>query len=190
MKSNIYVIDNGASFLLLDLNSLCHCEIDKREFTKAAAEKAVAEHFTDSRPYFERLKPKENTEERISPVIVTSFACNYTCEYCYQSPSKAMQGRMTPQGIDAIYHFYQVFCQSHAYPLAFDRISVIGGEPLLPENRETIERVLEVWPGKPLIITTNGSYLPDYADLLAANQAELVVSLDGTEKIHYFNISL
>lgn len=185
MGSNIYFIDNGPSVLLVDLNSLRTCEINKQDFTADAVKRAVAEHFSDSRPYFERLKPKKLTDDRISPTIVTSFACNYACEYCYQRPSKGMYDRMTPHGIDAIYGFYKFFCEKHQFPFEFDYITVIGGEPLLPENRAVLRRIVEVWSDQPLRITTNGAYLLDYAEFLIAHNVELTVSLDGTEQTHF-----
>lgn len=185
MGSNIYFIDNGPTVFLVDFNSLHSCEISRQEFTADAVKRAVAEHFSDSRPYFERLKPTKIGNEGITPTIVTSFACNYACEYCYERPSKGMYDRMTPSKIDAIYSFYKFFCEKHEFPFVFDHIGVIGGEPLLPENRAVLQRIVEVWPDQPIDIVTNGAYLLDYADFLLAHKTNLTVSLDGTEKTHY-----
>ena len=185
MNSNIFVLDNGASYLLLDINSLRTCSIDKRDFTRENLQRTVSEQFSDQRPYFERLKPQNEQPEKLTPTIVTSYACNYACEYCYQRPSKSIYDRMKPEDIDAIYRFYQVFCERYNFPFEFEAFSIMGGEPLLPENRGVLEKIVQVWPDCTLTFTTNGSYLLDYEDYLLSCKSNVRVSLDGTEKTHY-----
>ena len=129
--------------------------------------------------------PAEPDPQGICPVIVTSFRCNYACEYCYQASGKACRDRLKPEDIPAIHHFYKEFCSRYSIPLVYDGVSVIGGEPLLPENRPTLLAVSEQWPDCTLQFTTNGACLPEYLDFLLSRRSVVRVSLDGTKDTHY-----
>lgn len=185
MNDNIYVLDMGASYLLVDLNSLCHCIIDKQSFTKEAVQRALDNELQDQRPYFTRLSSEELPPDRISPVIVTSFRCNYACQYCYQKPSKGTKDRLLPEEVPGILSFYREYSARYSIPLQFGGISIIGGEPFLEENRSTIQAIADLWPDCPLMFTTNGANLSDYADFLLQHDVHIRVSLDGTKETHY-----
>lgn len=185
MSGNIYLLDNGPSVLLVDINSLCFCEISKNDFTEENVRRAAAEKLSDPRPYFERLKPEKAEPKEVGFSVVTSFACNYACEYCYQRPSKSIYDRMKPEDVDGIYRFYQYISGSDDIPFGFDIINIMGGEPLLPENRGVLQRVAELWPDTTLQITTNGTYLAEFEEFLLSNKTAIRVSLDGTEQTHY-----
>lgn len=185
MGSNIYFIDKGPSILMVDLNSLHTCEVSKDGLTRETLQRKIDEAFADQRPYFERLQPQVNPERKQSAVIITSFACNYSCEYCYQKPSKSIYDRMKPEDIDSIVRFFQVYSEKRGIPIELSDIGIMGGEPLLLENREVLEKIKQTWPQCPLAITTNGSNLLEYEDFLKSSNIEVAVSIDGTEKTHF-----
>ena len=185
MNDNVYVLDLGASYLLVDLNSLCHCTIEKQSFTKETVQRVLDNELQDQRPFFTRLSPDNLQPDRPDMVIVTSFHCNYACQYCYQEPSKGMKDRLLPEDVPSILSFWKQYSERYAIPLRFGEISIVGGEPLLEENRCTIQAVSDLWPDSPLMFTTNGANLPAYADFLLSRRVHVRVSLDGTKETHY-----
>lgn len=185
MHDQIYCLDMDRAYLLVDLNTLCYHSIEKSEFTEQKVQQVLAEHFQDSRPYYKRLEPFVDTVSACAPVIVTSFHCNYACEYCYQTPYKSIRERLLPEDIPQIYKFYEQYCSQYDIPLAFDGVGIIGGEPLLPENRDTIQAIAETWPDCRFQYTTNGTYIHEYLDFLLSHESIVRVSLDGTKETHY-----
>jgi sulfatase maturation enzyme AslB (radical SAM superfamily) len=176
----VYAIDIGNEYLLINSISLERKTIAKNDLFKKSAD---IEEFINQSSYIERLAPETNFQ-KIEPTIVTSFDCNYSCTYCYQKEKKIILGRTLPIDVDLIKSFYCTFGQLYNLPLDFGTIHVVGGEPLLPENYDTLCHIPEIWPNNTISITTNGTFLIDYSDYINRNNVKVKISIDGTKEMH------
>jgi uncharacterized protein len=115
---------------------------------------------------------------------VPTYACNFSCSYCYQSEY------MSPPAIDvfaAAKAFFQYISEHFSGRRKY--ITLFGGEPLL--SNEQNHRFLEFFSGAcrelgvDLAIVTNGYTLSGFIPLLQkATIREIQVTLDGTEAVH------
>ncbi len=180
MNDNIYVIDAGQNYMIINIDSLEYIMIPKNEILKFSYDEKLKVKLS----YIDRFKPV-SSKEIIEPTIITSFNCNYSCEYCFEHGIERCHERLLPQDIPLIMDFYQAYCNLYSFPFTFGALTIMGGEPLLPENRETLEHISELWPDSLLKITTNGTYIEEYSDYIINNKVQFKVSVDGTEEIHF-----
>lgn len=69
----------------------------------------------------------------------------------------------------------------------YEIIVLFGGEPLLKENYHIICQLFEQYKNKKFVIFTNGTFDPDYLELLTSNKEiiqAVLVSLDGNRELH------
>ena len=178
------MFDLGTNCMLLDIDSLEKVVISKKELLEYGMEVLHKYKFCEKDCYIERYVPAEHNVV-INPTIITSFKCNYSCEYCFEKKHKKINSAMNPEDVQKIKEFYEIFCERTSFPFNFGEITVLGGEPLLPENRSVLESIAEMWSGQCIKITTNGTYLQNYMDFIVNNNVQLKVSLDGTKTVHY-----
>jgi uncharacterized protein len=132
--------------------------------------------------YIEFLEERE--KEEIQLFFVPTYACNFTCSYCYQSDYPAQKPILKKEIIDSFFHFVRDhFRDKKKY------ITLFGGEPLLPSPAyiENITRFIKKAEENnlSLAIVTNGYHLDHYLHLFTkVNTREIQVTLDGTEKVH------
>lgn len=120
----------------------------------------------------------------ISPVIAVTHNCNYHCTYCYEKSYQKNQ-TIAPEQIGNIDEFYKIYTSHYGMEKNYGSVSIIGGEPLLPANREVLETIHNVWNDIPVRYTTNGTYIRHFGDILGnIRKLKLVVSLDGTKEMH------
>ena len=130
---------------------------------------------------FEMLRKRDAMAKGIrnSITFILTYDCNFGCKYCFEgaggsNPSKP--ATFTSEMIDA------------AIKLSGNELKAIalfGGEPLLPKNRDAIERIISRVPHIVYSVTTNGYYLEEFAELLSkVNVSDIVVTLDGEEETH------
>ncbi len=183
MEDNIYCLDIGTKYLVINIKTLEIISISKSKFIKMGNSKKVYKQFKTGSSYLKRFSPVLG-EKLISPTLVTSFKCNYQCNYCYQQDMKKQSERLQPTDIVLVKSFYEEYCKQYSFPLKYGAISIIGGEPLLPENKLTLETIAENWSGNTLQVTTNGTYILEYADFIKKNNMKFKVSIDGIEEVH------
>jgi uncharacterized protein len=135
-----------------------------------------------------QLKYNEFLEERIKEEVqiffVPTYACNFSCSYCYQSeyPDRGMSFR--PEITVSFFHFVErQFKHQKKY------ITLFGGEPLLPSptHKSQVAYFIEKLRdnGLELSVVTNGFSLDKYFDLLdSCFIREIQVTLDGTSEVH------
>ncbi|MDJ0768317.1 MAG: radical SAM protein [Ilumatobacter sp.] len=125
--------------------------------------------------------------------LITSLNCNLACPYCFQQEHADSVGFLTPTQVDlAIAAITR--CETRVAELAegptIPKISITGGEPLLPNraNAEVldyiVERLIELdWPFN---ITTNGTELARFVDRheLTDRCRNIQVTLDGPREVH------
>ncbi len=121
-------------------------------------------------------------KEEVQLFYLLSYACNFACDYCYQSgydPEKAVD----PRGVTAAFFQYvdKHFRGRRKY------VTLFGGEPLLPTNRALITELISGLNARALglAVVTNGYTLVDYLPLLkTAAVREVQVTLDGPPALH------
>ena len=126
-----------------------------------------------------------NESQEISPVIIPSFNCNYNCEYCYQKKRKGMNDVISIDMLTHIDLFYDKYCDFFCIEKKYGRISIMGGEPLLKENKDVIKEIFNIWDENLTIVTTNGVNMSMYKEVFEKKHVEFHISLDGVKKWHF-----
>lgn len=130
-------------------------------------------------------------------VIMPTYDCNLRCFYCFQdhmrtNPSFAyLLKRMSHTVVDRIFDAMPQIEAMHgiAPGSGYERpITLFGGEPLLRENRDLIQHILDrahAGGTKALNAISNGTDLDAYQDLLGpGNINSLQITLDGIPEEH------
>jgi uncharacterized protein len=128
-------------------------------------------------------------DDRIVSFILT-YRCNLSCTYCFQDDIRRTSdlSSMSETFVDDFFHIYldKLFPNAPRNRLRF---VLFGGEPLLPGNRRTIERILGYAKecGAIVSTTTNGVTLPRMLDLMGSDKGKIQsvqVTLDGDQAFH------
>lgn len=122
-------------------------------------------------------------------VIMPTYDCNFRCPYCYESHRLArgqawLQQKMSPEMMDAVFGAMEKM-KAKGYQLK--DCTLYGGEPLLEENRDTVEEILRRARGMDLTIDaiTNGYDLDKYLELLQEyGVKQLQVTVDGAGEMN------
>lgn len=123
-------------------------------------------------------------------VLVVSFDCNLKCTYCWQQrklkeePGKSLSLEQCDAIFCAIESLERTLPEkSSKHPI----IQLFGGEPLLLNNWDTIEYILNKCRERRWLvqITTNGTTLQSYLQLIDRYQVhEIQVTVDGFAEHH------
>lgn len=137
-----------------------------------------------------RISKADTRQKRINLSFILTYDCNLSCRYCYQNslPKEVKHAFMTGKFVDEF--FTEIFPQLYANKTRHHGLTLFGGEPLLPENREAIEKIL-AWSKKlkscSINVATNASTLPDMIDLIGPDKGKIQsvqVTLDGDQLLH------
>jgi len=189
--TQVIKVNNSVYVINMDSLIVKHFTID--EFRKISRNDSLLQELisTINGPsYLQRLKPVNDyySSEKaiVLPSLLLSYECNYTCTYCYQKRQKENSQRITADQITGVKEFYSEYSRITGHEVEFKAVHVSGGEPFLPENKETIEKIAEVFYNKTLIFATNGTFINDYRDILSHHcHVKLWVSIDGAKEVHY-----
>ena len=132
--------------------------------------------------YIEFLEEREKEEMQL--FFVPTYACNFTCSYCYQSGYPDKNLSFSREITDAFFDFVgKQFAHRKKY------ITLFGGEPLL--NSKSYKKSLSYFIEKAvagkldIAVVTNGYSLDQYLDILdPAFTREIQITLDGTRDMH------
>jgi uncharacterized protein len=132
--------------------------------------------------YLDFLDDREKDE--IQLIFIPTYACNFSCSYCYQSGYDNLDGGLSEQVTDAFFSYVK-----STFPNRRKYVTLFGGEPLLtsPVHYKSIANFTNRCAAEniPLAIVTNGYYLAEYLDLLKKVPVkEIQVTLDGTAAVH------
>lgn len=121
-------------------------------------------------------------------IWVVSYNCNFRCPYCYEARDKK-DGKynlsFTKEQVDAAYKA-QEFIQPHE-ELRRNIITLYGGEPLLAENKEVINYIVEegIKRGHQFVAVTNGYEIDHFLNVLSPDKiCRLQITIDGPKEIH------
>jgi uncharacterized protein len=122
--------------------------------------------------------------------FILTYRCNLSCTYCYQSAVRETSRLplMTEAFVDDFFLNYldKLFPGTPKNRLRF---ILFGGEPLLPGNRGTIERILRYAKEHGIVVSaaTNAVMLPKMLDLMGPEKGKInnvQVTLDGEQMFH------
>lgn len=121
-----------------------------------------------------------------------SNTCNFQCKYCIQGVHKSSTNPnyLTFKQIQsALSHLPTIF-QKWKIKKEPTKIILLGGEPLLPETKDSVEFILKYAKERSLniVVITNGYYYDSFAPVFLSkklsNTVTFLVSLDGPSYIH------
>lgn len=121
-------------------------------------------------------------KEEIQLFFLLSYACNFTCDYCYQSGYDPEQSLDRTAVTDAFFAYVDKHFRGRR-----KYVTLFGGEPLLPGNMEHVAHIIQKLNARALglAIVTNGYTLLDYLPLLkSAAVREVQVTIDGPPALH------
>ena len=126
----------------------------------------------------------ERDKDEIQLIFIPTYACNFSCSYCYQSGYMNRDEGLQEKVTDAFFAYVRT-----AFPNRRKYITLFGGEPLLisPAHYKAIAIFIDRCATEkiPLAIVTNGYHLAEYLDLLGkVSVKEIQVTLDGTAAVH------
>ncbi len=126
----------------------------------------------------------DRDDDEVQIFYVPTYACNFSCSYCYQAEYTEQSLSYQPEIIDAFFSYVdKEFAGREKY------ITIFGGEPLLSNEptKKNIAKLLEEATKRSLgiAVVTNGYTLKDYVPLFSgAFIKEVQVTVDGPQEIH------
>jgi uncharacterized protein len=144
----------------------------------------------DVRLVLEKRSVLDSKQQIANLCFIMTYKCNLSCKYCYQH-ALAEKSKAPPMSGEFVDRFFTEY-----FPQLFPRkpkklfLTLFGGEPLLPSNREAIVRILAYAKRRPsvrLSVATNATTLPEMADLIGPAKGKIrnvQVTLDGDRMLH------
>jgi uncharacterized protein len=187
MFDHIYTLRQNNGYKLINLYTLKTLQVSDEEINKIKdnVHNDIIRNFLNETEIIYEYSSIKSQELSLNLQIVLSYKCNYRCTYCYEGGYKNANIKFRGEYLKNIDEFYTIYCKHYGINKNYKTISLMGGEPLLPENYKTIESIFSYWKDCNFIITTNGTYIEYYKTLLKKYPVELHVSLDGIKEIHY-----
>lgn len=119
---------------------------------------------------------------------IVSYNCNFRCPYCYEgrdTKDSKCKLTFTKEQVDIAYDA-QDKIQPHK-ELRKKVITLYGGEPLLAENKEIVNYIVEEGRkrGYTFLAVTNGYEVDHFLNLLAPDGIyKIQITIDGTREMH------
>lgn len=119
---------------------------------------------------------------------VVSYNCNFRCPYCFEGREKKDGSQklvFTKEQVDIAYEAQDVI-QPHPQ-LRTSMITLYGGEPLLAENKDVVNYIVQegVKRGYTFTAITNGYEIDQFENILGENGIyRLQITIDGPKEIH------
>lgn len=113
--------------------------------------------------------------KRVELQLFTTLRCNLKCTYCSESSVVNSQGKVS-YSMEALDNFIRTHLNEHEKYVTF-----YGGEPTL--NVDFIDQVMQRYPHFRYQLQTNGTLLHRLPDHILARLSNVLVSVDGGEKI-------
>jgi uncharacterized protein len=122
--------------------------------------------------------------------LMTTFACNFECPYCFQQNLKHDSGYISSSLLERIFGTIELFERSYTDLQSPRRslLTVMGGETLLSPAAAHVRHCVETLLARAealaldTIFYTNGFYLTEFASLLRTSHVN--VTLDGPREVH------
>ncbi|NLC70143.1 MAG: 4Fe-4S cluster-binding domain-containing protein [Desulfuromonadaceae bacterium] len=179
----------GGDLSFLSSEETAHL-LRRGHLTYLTPRREVAEFRKQVRVILEKRDRLDRKTSIANLCFILTYHCNLSCSYCYQK-SLAEKTTVSYMSGDFVDRFFTDY-----YPQLFPKtprklfITLFGGEPLLPGNREGITRVLAYARRRPSIgisVATNATMVPEMADLIGPGRGRIrhiQVTLDGDRQFH------
>lgn len=173
-------------------------EIDETIIKAMLKRKYLFKSEKDYNKFIEELDTRiEELEKKATPnfLVVPSYACNLHCIYCYeqtymiQGTTKIDPKEMVNLQFDRIDQIMEAYERKYGKTEDDIRITIMGGEPLLKCNLDTVSYIFEKAKerGYTVDIVSNGVDLNCYIDLFNKYKDTLdhiQITVDGVKEIH------
>jgi uncharacterized protein len=125
--------------------------------------------------------------------FIFTYKCNLSCSYCFQNDVRKTSRLSSTSVMSEAFvdDFFRLYLDKLFPNTPKDRLRFIlfGGEPMLPRNRGTIERILQYAKEHGIVVSTatNGVMLPKMLDLIGPGEGKIQgvqVTLDGDRMFH------
>lgn len=142
----------------------------------------AAEQAEFQKQYIDFIDDRDADE--IQLFFAPTYACNFDCDYCYQTEYTSANSEFKPEVVDAFFEYIgREFAGRKKYCTLF------GGEPLLPQSKAVSLITYFLNQAKKhnleTAIVTNGYHLKKYLPILqTAVIREVQVTLDGQGEVH------
>lgn len=119
---------------------------------------------------------------------VVTYNCNFRCPYCFEEKKTKDSSQtivFTKEMVDTAYHAMALIQPNQK--LRRKIITLYGGEPLLAENKEIVEYIVNKGAeyGHKFVAVTNGYDLDSFLDLLTTDKIfRIQITVDGPKHIH------
>jgi len=142
----------------------------------------------DEKEKFIRIVQEVGDIESAGNIYVVQFsvACNFACTYCFENKARKnsvfKNMRITPEYFTNIERTITELKNEKK-----DKLILFGGEPLLEENRESLEKALEMKFNlgiSSVEVITNGYNIDLFAELLTNKDIVFQITLDGIQEVH------
>lgn len=135
-----------------------------------------------------QIKENSNASLNVFPVKSITFnlthRCNFNCSYCYQNKYKStadFDKVMTIEDIECINNYLASTCFDSDN---MEEIIISGGEPLMTENIQTLNCIINKFNPKKFILFSNGLNLYKFKDKIDFEKIdEYQISLDGPDEV-------
>lgn len=144
-----------------------------------------------------RILHKRDKLMNVGVTLVVTYDCNFRCPYCFErgSVKHSSQRTMTKDVVDKAFKIVDSVSINKPKPLKY--ITLFGGEPLLKENLEIVEYIVEQGTKRNIHFkaVTNGYDLDCYSHLLNDKSIDQIqVTIDGLKtshnkkRVHYLGV--
>lgn len=132
---------------------------------------------------------QEFKEKYIEITLIPTYNCNFRCPYCFEkylskNGNQWLEKTMDKETVDLAFRRIEALIRNGK--IVTD-INIYGGEPLLKENYEIIEYIVQkgVGAGMRMKCITNGFEFEYFKDLIGDNGiSHLQFTIDGLEEMH------
>jgi uncharacterized protein len=190
-------VENDDSYIIANLLS-GHADIlSSEEYEKLLSRSETSVHAFIEKGYLVNPEEEEirfrlryidflenRDKEEIQVFFIPTYACNFSCSYCYQSGYPSIPDILNHNVTDGFFSFLN----SH-FPSRNKYITLFGGEPLLTgaSYQEAMGDFMKRCGDTQisLAIVTNGYHLDTYMEFMQqAPIREIQITLDGTGNVH------
>lgn len=169
-------------------------EIDNEIIAKLESRKYLFESEVEYKSFIESVETKiTECEETSVPtfVVVPTYLCNLKCIYCFEDSYTIhdRSNKSTIEQIDKQFEVIDTILKENKAENSPINITIMGGEPLIKNNVENIQRIFELAEKKNFTvdIVTNGVNIDYYLPLFMSKKnviSHIQVTLDGTREYH------
>lgn len=128
-------------------------------------------------------------ENKISFIICPTMACNLRCTYCFETEESRSDTKIMTK--DQLANIFRIINQIIAERKpSKSEIHLFGGEPLLLSTYAINKEIFKLAAAQrmPISITTNGTHISSYIDLIKEFQSiidmKFQITIDGVKEIH------